>query len=116
MAVAMPWINRTANNWPGVSTNWYVNGIKAKKAVPARSHDRRPHRSDRAPTSGFSTMPVSVETETMIPRNASDAPSMAAKIGNRGVLPIWYADRTTKSADVMSAKLRSFLASSVQFG
>ena len=74
--------------------------MKAKKAVPAISQPRLPQRSDRMPTKGLRTMPVRVETETMAPSRKSPAPSEAANRGSRGVLPIWYADRTMKSAAV----------------
>ena len=45
-------------------------------------------------------MPVNVDTATIIPRRASPAPSAAANSGSSGVLPIWYAERTRKSARV----------------
>lgn len=37
---------------------------------------------------GFSTSPLTVETETIIPNSASVAPNAAAKMGKSGVLPI----------------------------
>ncbi len=51
-------------------------------------------------------MPVGAETDTMKPVKASLAPIAAANNGRRGVLPIWQADPTIKSAEVMYAKLR----------
>ena len=62
--------------------------MKAKKAVPIKSQTRRPQRSDKMPKSGLRKSPVTVETETISPRKAPDAPSAAAKIGSSGVLPI----------------------------
>ena len=82
-------------------------------AVPTRIHAHRPHRSDRTPINGFNTMPVSVETETMKPRRTSPAPSVAAKKGNSGVLPIWYAERTMKSAAVMHTKPRDGIMAAI---
>lgn len=38
--------------------------------------------------SGFVSIPVRVETETIIPSSRSDAPKNAARIGSRGVFPI----------------------------
>ena len=67
--------------------------------VPTISHERRPHLSDRTPTIGFKIIPVSVETDIINPRKTSPAPKDAANTGKRGVLPIWYADRTIKSAN-----------------
>ena len=63
--------------------------MKAKKLAPMSSQTRRPQRSDKMPKSGLRKSPVTVETVTINPRNAPDAPKAAANIGSSGVLPIW---------------------------
>ena len=47
----------------------------------SKSQIRLPLRSDKMPKKGFSTSPVIVDTETMAPRKAPDAPSESAKNG-----------------------------------
>ena len=63
--------------------------MKAKKQAPMTSQTRRPQRSDKMPNSGLRKRPVTVETVTIKPRKAPDAPKAAAKIDSSGVLPIW---------------------------
>ncbi len=100
----------------GVWTNRYRNGTPAKSIVPAKSHQCRPQRSERIPTAGLSTIPVIVETETINPSNVQGAPNLAAKIGRIGVLPIWYADLTMKSATVILIKLwRCFIKQTIKW-
>ena len=56
--------------------------------MPINSHNLRPQRSDNNPTKGLENIPVMVETEIIKPSNKSVAPKLAAKIGNKGALPI----------------------------
>ena len=72
----------------GVDMNRYRKGINAKKQAPINSQTRRPQRSDKMPKIGLRKRPVTVETDTISPRNAPDAPKAAAKMGSSGVLPI----------------------------
>ena len=51
----------------------------------------------------YDTKPL---VNTIKPKNMSPAPSDAANNGSRGVFPIWYAERTVKSAPVIRKKLR----------
>ena len=77
------------SSWPGVWMKPYKKGMKAKKPAPMSSQTRRPQRSDRMPKSGLRKRPVTVETVTIKPKKAPDAPKAAAKMGSSGVLPIW---------------------------
>ncbi len=63
--------------------------MPANRQSPTSSQIRRPQRSDSAPISGFSSMPVTVETATMVPTAIWLAPMAAANSGSTGVLPIW---------------------------
>ena len=61
--------------------------MPAKRQRAASIQIRLPIRSDSAPIKGLATMPVQVETATIIPTSISPAPIAAANSGSTGVFP-----------------------------
>jgi hypothetical protein len=89
IAVEMPWKSLTKINSWSVVMNWYKNGIPENIRVATNNHIFLPHLSESIPKSGFSNIPVIVETETIKPIITSPAPIEAANNGKSGVFPTW---------------------------